>query len=151
MVCWFFQCNMQCSMITWNVTTFMHILLPIASSPVYDAPINMTHMWYACQTVAKRQWLCDTLTVCFVWAGSVSNCLFLGGFLDWRDCMSAFHFDSAGLCSLPQVSWGLIVRIKYSWKHWVDKWRYKHTVKFSIGQVSLTSLDTIYCTTWHSL
>lgn len=47
--------------------------------------------------------------------------------------------------SLLEVSWGLIVNFKYSWAHWVDKWRYKHTVKFSIGQVSLTSLDTIYC------
>lgn len=53
--------------------------------------------------------------------------------------------------SLLQVSWGLIVNFKYSWAHWVDKWRYKHTVKFSIGQVSLTSLDTIYCMVWHSL
>lgn len=53
--------------------------------------------------------------------------------------------------SILRVSWGLIVTLKYSWEHRVDKWRYKHTVKFSIGQVSLTSPDTIYCTVWHSL
>lgn len=53
--------------------------------------------------------------------------------------------------SILQVSWGLIVSLKYSWAHWVDKWRYKHTVKFSIGQVSLTSPDTIYCMIRHSL
>lgn len=51
--------------------------------------------------------------------------------------------------SIPQVGWGLIVNLKYSWAHRVDKWRYKNTVKFSIGQMSLTSPDTIYCVIWH--
>lgn len=47
--------------------------------------------------------------------------------------------------SILQVGWGLIVNLKYSWAHRIDKWRYKNTVKFSIGQMSLTSPDTIYC------
>lgn len=52
--------------------------------------------------------------------------------------------------SILQVGWGLIVNLKYSWAHRVDKWRYKNTVKFSIGQMSLTPPDTIYCVIWHS-
>lgn len=38
--------------------------------------------------------------------------------------------------SIPQVGWGLIVVLKYSWAHRVDKWRYKNTEIFNRSDVA---------------
>lgn len=115
---------------------------------ICDVAVKLWHRDSDCMT------LWQFLFFFSVRAGSVSDCLFgsfwLGVIVRAHSCCRSLRLCQFILHPL-QVSWGLIVRIKYSWKHWIDKWRYKHTVKFSIGQVSLTSLDTIYCTTWHSL
>lgn len=117
----------------------------------------LSHLGHVIETV----WHCDKafMPMCnlvYMWAVvagiEVGGVAFWGFWWVWlRGRIYAASLWQRWSSSIPQVSWGLIVSLKYSWAHWVDKWRYKHTVKFSIGQVSVTSPDTIYCTVWSDI